>query len=216
MEDQVITDPTGFKPYGKTPRLNRNCVITEKLDGTNAQILITPHAPGPISSEVLAINNEFEIRAGSRNRWLAEEPKTLDNYGFARWVKENASELFKLGAGRHYGEWWGQGIARAYIKCEKTFSLFNTGRWYKHLHPVVEYQIAGAEKCPECCNVVPILYYGKFDTEIVNTLVAFLKTGGSFASPGFMNPEGIIVYHEASKQNFKVTIKDDDCRKSQV
>jgi hypothetical protein len=36
-----------------------------------------------------------------------------------------------------------------------------------------------------------------------------LIDGGSFAVPGFDKPEGIIVYHTASKQNFKVLIEND-------
>lgn len=30
-----------FKPFPKMPRLSRECIITEKIDGTNASILIT-------------------------------------------------------------------------------------------------------------------------------------------------------------------------------
>jgi hypothetical protein len=29
-----------FTPFDKTPRLNRECAVTEKIDGTNAQISI--------------------------------------------------------------------------------------------------------------------------------------------------------------------------------
>jgi hypothetical protein len=36
-----------------------------------------------------------------------------------------------------------------------------------------------------------------------------LRGNGSKAVPGFMNPEGIIAYHTASKQNFKVLIEND-------
>ena len=32
---------TEFQPFPKIPRLSREIVITEKIDGTNAQILIT-------------------------------------------------------------------------------------------------------------------------------------------------------------------------------
>jgi hypothetical protein len=32
--------------------------------------------------------------------------------------------------------------------------------------------------------------------------------------PGFMDPEGIVVYHVAANQMFKVTLKGDDAPKS--
>lgn len=102
---------TDFVPFQKIPRPKRGCVITEKIDGTNAQIVISA---------------DGTIRAGSRNRWITPEN---DNYGFAGWVARNAEELLKLGEGQHFGEWWGNGIQRGYGLKEKRFSLFNTGRW---------------------------------------------------------------------------------------
>lgn len=98
-----------FKAFGKIPRLSRDCVITEKIDGTNAQVLIT---------------EDGQIFAGSRNRWL-QPGKTSDNYGFAAWVEAHKEELMHLGPGRHYGEWYGLGIQRGYGLSEKRFALFN-------------------------------------------------------------------------------------------
>lgn len=40
------------------------------------------------------------------------------------------------------------------------------------------------------------------------------KIDGSRAVPGFMNPEGIVVFHEASQTCFKKTIDGDDNPKS--
>jgi hypothetical protein len=86
-------------------------IVTEKLDGTNAQVHIT---------------DDGRIFAGSRNRWITPD---ADNFGFARWVAEHEEELRALGPGSHYGEWWGSGIQRRYGLDEKRFSLFNVGRW---------------------------------------------------------------------------------------
>ena len=33
-------EPLEFRPYPKTPRLNREIVVTEKIDGTNGAIVI--------------------------------------------------------------------------------------------------------------------------------------------------------------------------------
>lgn len=103
---------TEFRSFGKIARLDREVVVTEKIDGTNAQILIS--------------DDLSTIQAGSRNRWIVPGD---DNYGFARWVEDNREELLKLGPGRHFGEWWGAGIQRNYGLREKRFSLFNVSKW---------------------------------------------------------------------------------------
>lgn len=100
-----------FKKFRKIPRLSRDIVITEKLDGTNGQIYV-PEDLDPSG-----------VCVGSRNRWLSLE---TDNFGFCKWVHENMEELLQLGSGCHYGEWWGEGIQRGYGLKEKRFSLFNT------------------------------------------------------------------------------------------
>jgi len=168
-----------FVKFDKIARLSRNCVITEKIDGTNAQIYI---------------GEDGEFLTGSRNRWITPEN---DNAGFAKWAMENKKELLKLGHGRHYGEWWGLGIQRRYGLTEKRFSLFNTGRWNK-------------DNTPDCCHVVPILYSGPFTTYKITETIQGLEKFGSQASLGFMNPEGIVIWHEAARVFLKKTIKNDE------
>ena len=174
-----------FQRFPKIPRLNRDIVITEKIDGTNAQIYV-PEDDGP-------------LLAGSRKRWITLES---DNFGFARWVHENADALkAELGYGLHFGEWWGNGIQRNYDQDRKRFSLFNVKRWL------------GEELV--LCEVVPFLYQGHFNQATINTLVQNLRDAGSRAAPGFMQPEGIIVFHTAASQLFKVTCEDDEKPKGQ-
>lgn len=197
-----------FTPFPKIPRLKRGCVITEKLDGTNAQVFILPEEelpPHDASDEdyFLAKDRGLVLMAGSRGRWV--RPGKEDNYGFAGWVKAHAADLWSLGPGRHYGEWWGQGIQRRYDLWEKRFSLFNTDRW---LRP--------DSGLPACCGVVPVLYRGPFTDEAVNTVLKALEIGGSAAVPGFMQPEGIVVFHTASRSMFKVTLENDAEAKGQV
>lgn len=192
-----------FQPFPKIARLNRQCTITEKIDGTNAQVTIIP-ADGPMSIEGnVAIVDNFAIFAGSRSRWISPG-KSTDNFGFAGWVRDNAAELVKLGEGSHFGEWWGSGIQRGYglPKGEKRFSLFNVGRWS-----------ADAER-PACCGVVPTLFEGLFHSALVQECLEDLRDGGSRAAPGFMKPEGIIVFHQAQRSLFKVTIEGDHEPKS--
>lgn len=217
-----------FKEFQKIARLNRDCFITEKIDGTNAQIAIlrkeeiyenfpdftaTATREKFIEDFCLGIHPEnphvedcdkLFMFAGSRTKWITPGKQT-DNYGFAQWVKDNNQELFKLGEGKHFGEYWGQGIQRRYGLEEKRFSLFNAVRW--SIDPSLK---------PNCVHLVPVLYIGKFDNEKINEVLKKLETEGSVASPGFMNPEGIVVFHVASRNLYKVTIKDDEKPKSLV
>lgn len=173
-----------FVEFPKMPRLSREIIVTEKIDGTNAQIFIGE-------------NGEF--LTGSRTRWITPEN---DNFGFSAWAHNNKDELMKLGPGRHFGEWWGSGIQRGYGLNEKRFSLFNVSRW------------DNAEDRPACCHVVPTLYRGNFDTARIEGVLSVLSADGSAASPGFMKPEGIVIFHVAGRVGFKKTIEKDDVPKS--
>jgi hypothetical protein len=195
-----------FEEFSKIARLSRECVITEKIDGTNAQVLVTP---------------EGELFCGSRTRWITPEN---DNYGFARWCMEHRSELLTLGAGRHFGEWWGSGIQRGYglPKGEKRLSLFNVSRWC--LFGTVPQKIsalnAKEEKfqqvLPSCVGLVPVLYRGLFTTDAVDAALADLKNYGSKAATGFMKPEGVVIFHTAANVMFKKTIEKDETPKSML
>jgi hypothetical protein len=196
-----------FRPFPKIARFSRDIIITEKIDGTNAQITITEPMTTVVHSAELfdypilleGPGNTFSLMyVGSRNRWLKSG---ADNFGFYAWAKANAEELSKLGPGSHFGEWWGSGIQRGYNlpKGEKRFSLFNCGRW--------------GEERPSCCHVVPTLYKGPFTTEAINEAMLELQTFGSKASPGFTNPEGIVIYHTQANVCFKKTFEKDNTGK---
>lgn len=166
-----------FVSFESIPRLKRGCTITEKIDGTNAQIYIS---------------DTGTLLAGSRNHWITPED---NNYGFARWVEENREELLKLGPGSHYGEWWGSGIQRRYGMQEKRFSLFNSSRWTP-------------ETLPVCCSVVPVLYSDVFHSTAVDQCLERLKTEGSIAGL-HAEPEGVVVYLQATRKYFKATLDGD-------
>lgn len=175
-----------FERWGSTPRLFREVVITEKLDGTNAAIYITE-------------DNE-QVFAGSRERWITPED---DNHGFARWVADHAEELKSLGPGWHYGEWFGGSVNKRYkgLCPTKRFALFNVNRW----------GAGGKDEAskPACCEVVPVLYRGPFSEAAVREIGEALKANGSVAVPGCKNPEGVVVFHVAAQQVFKYTLDGD-------
>ena len=172
-----------FVPFPKIARLNREVVITEKIDGTNAQV---------------HVSEDGAVRAGSRSRWITPND---DNFGFARWVADHADELKALGPGSHFGEWWGAGIQRRYGLDCKRFSLFNVARW------------GDLMTRPACCHVVPTIWQGIIRGDEVEFCLAKLRTFGSIAAPGFMKPEGIVLFHTAASQLFKVTLEKDEAPK---
>jgi hypothetical protein len=193
-----------FHKFDKIPRLRRDVVITEKLDGTNGQILVVGKSlveDWQIPLWPFIDANTHYLLAGSKNRWL-DTTKNGDNYNFCRWVNAHKEELITLGEGRHFGEWWGQGIQRRYDMDWKAFSLFNTGRWH-YKNPA-----------PSCCNVVPVLAAGMLTDTLIETTMDDLGAGGSVASPGFMKPEGIVIFMTQARRLFKITLENDGVPKS--
>jgi hypothetical protein len=198
-----------FQEFPKISRLTRNIIVTEKIDGTNAQIEIIganeARERNLHASQIITTNPvTFEVMlAGSRTRYITPG---ADNFGFARWAFENAHELWKLGSGRHFGEWWGSGIQRGYglQNGEKRWSLFNVSKW------------ADDAVRPACCSVVPVLGQHTFDTAFIDACLNDLRVNGSKAAPGFMKPEGIVVFHTAGGHLFKKTIERDEEPKSKV
>jgi hypothetical protein len=180
-----------FTAFPKIPRLKRGIIVTEKIDGTNAQIVV-PDDPS------------LPLKAGSRNKFITPGS---DNYGFARWVWDNGEELRKhLGPGQHFGEWWGAGIQRRYGLTSKRFSLFNTGRWPSDLHV----------STGGLLHVVPVLYNGDWSPEAIEGCLVGLRANGSNAAPGFDNPEGVVVFHRASSSMYKILLENDELPKGLV
>lgn len=184
-----------FEPWPKIGRLSTPIIITEKIDGTNAAVVIS---------------DDYDIYAQSRKRLITPEH---DNYGFARWVEDHKETLLdNLGPGRHFGEWWGSGIGRGYDlpKGAKRFSLFNVKRW-----DLVDLAFAGMVDIG--VNVVPIVAeLNQFDTNGIDYALDNLRQFGSYAAPGFMRPEGVVVYHVATRVMFKKLLEHDDLPKSVV
>ena len=133
-----------FKAWPKITRIENKKppIFTEKIDGTNACVVIT---------------EEGEFGCQSRSQIITPEK---DNYGFAKWAYHHKEELMKLGPGHHFGEWWGLGIQRGYGLTEKRFSLFNSRRWGEH-NP----------NTPLCVSVVPLLEVSSI-TEVKQLLIS--------------------------------------------
>jgi hypothetical protein len=163
-----------------------------KIARLSREMVITEKIDG--TNGCIYIGDDGEFLVGSRTRWITPES---DNHGFARWAYDHKDELMMgLGPGRHFGEWWGCGIQRGYGLKEKRFSLFNVHRW--------------GETRPDCCHVVPILFEGLFNSEAIFKTLGHLSLDGSKAAPGFMKPEGVVIYHKAANMMFKKTIEKDE------
>lgn len=200
-----------FTPWPKTARLFRDITVTEKIDGTNAAIHISPSYEVAVPSlfelkpgEAIVDGRLWRLSAQSRRRLITPD---ADNFGFARWVYDNAAELVRLlGEGLHYGEWWGHGIQRGYGRDSRSFSLFNTAR-YDHLNHDDAAMFGDSR-----VNTVPVLYEGTFDQDRITGALSMLGKYGSIAAPG-MAAEGICVYHSALGRVAKVTLDHNDAGK---
>lgn len=198
-----------FTEWPKIARLKRPMTITEKLDGTNAAVGIVlmdgPQISPPNATQCYDGNKMYAVYAQSRTRIITPDD---DNFGFANWVWGRTLGLVAaLGPGVHFGEWWGSGIQRGYglKNGEKNFSLFNSGRFNDE---TVSSIVPGL-------HVVPVLRREvDFSTQTVMEDIERLRTSGSFAAPGFMRPEGVVVYHHGLNGYFKVTLEKDEAPKS--
>jgi len=214
-----------FIAFPKLHRLMRGeWVVSEKLDGTNACVQVTlagellpenysystAHGAAgwvaennPQFAHVEVDNVYYVVAAQSRKRMITPED---DNYGFARWVYDNAEGLARaLGPGAHFGEWWGQGVQRRYGMDRKLFSLFNTGRWSEDLAVHEDKtEVSGL-------RVVPVLAtIQAHDAEAFEEVTDRLRMTGSIAAPGFMDPEGVVVFDTGNRTMGKWTFKGDE------
>ena len=194
-----------FQGFPSLARLNRDSTITEKIDGTNAGVHVERLVPFDTEVDwsddtgVVTVDGEtYRVTAQSRKRLIYPGN---DNFGFAAWVQVRAEGLARLlGEGLHFGEFWGSGIQRGYglPKGEKRFSLFNTLRWR-------ETDLSSVDGL----YMVPEIFTGEFSTNTINNVKLKLQQNGSYAAPGFMDPEGLVVFHHASRSAYKTTY--DDC-----
>ena len=194
-----------FEEFAKVERLQQNITISEKIHGTNAQILIMESATPQHDKDLAARNgcvlsdSTFTVMVGSRTRWIKPDD---DNYGFAAWVHQNVNALFAaLGPGQHFGEWYGRGINAGYGLPDRRFALFNTHRW-------TEPKAQGL--LPDGVDVVPVLYSGPFITTILDETMDRLRESGSVLVPGYMKPEGIVVRFDRSHVLMKRTFESED------
>lgn len=196
-----------FTAWPKTSRFFRDIVITEKIDGTNAAVGIqrvesADYSNTDVIDYVYSDTGIYAVYAQSRNKLIK---LGQDNAGFAGWVSQHTHELYTfLGEGLHFGEWWGSGIQRGYGKSkgEKHFSLFNTHR-FNEIEAVSDGLVRS----------VPVLYQGPLEQLVIVKLLELLKDRGSYAVPGFKNPEGICIYHTSSGIVQKVTLDNNDAGK---
>lgn len=211
-----MSNPT-FVAWPKTPRWHSRLVVTEKIDGSNACVSIRARGPrvecdiggGPDPFVLATVAVELpsagstphDVRAGSRSRWLGVG-KSQDNFGFARWVQDNANALaLILGPGDHWGEYFGAGIQRTYGLKGKHFAVFNTQRFNTERTDIVAVGAPGWEMA--LVNVVPVLYEGE-SLECIRTEFDVLRHTGSRVN-GWQKPEGVCIYQCNSRQVFKLT-----------
>jgi hypothetical protein len=190
-----------FLAFPKIGRMTKGVTITEKIDGTNAQLNFDAFGNMLVGSRKRQIFPEGTFFGGADydDGGVLLPVKGTDNFTFAKWAYDNQAALFDfLGEGRHYGEWAGNGIQRTYDLDTKRFYLFNTGRFGP-----------GKQVIPDGLKAVglssvPVLYEGELKGDTVDTVMATLKMAGSLINT-YDNPEGIIVYMHGPGVYFKET-----------
>jgi hypothetical protein len=185
-----------FKSFPDVKQLGKAAItITQKLHGTNAQILVYEVYEKPEIGDDPNAPAAYDVMAGSRNRWLTVDD---DNFGFAKFVQENKAEIIeKLGPGTWYGEWAGPGINSGEGLKEKVFALFDVLR-------------VDGRPLPVRVVTVPLLYEGSFTTEAIDAAFQDLKTNGSRLVPGYMSPEGVVVHLLGTSHRFKKVFKPEE------
>lgn len=199
-----------FQAFPKLPRYNREIIITEKIDGTNAAVGIT---------------EDGYVYAQSRKKLIY--PGKQDNAGFAGWVEQNKDNLREtLGPGLHFGEWYGSGIQRGYglTNGAKLFALFNVSRWtvgdiipndddenaffpYPWAPKAELAQVPNLTVAP-VLGVAPSLKHHEF---IEKVFLDLKRTGSQVTEArGFERPEGIVIWHTHGNVGFKWTFEKDE------
>lgn len=212
-----------FEGWPKTQRLSNTTIsITEKIDGTNASVIIEAldHPSDTAESlDAVAIVHgpkglDYAVGAQSRKRIIRPG---ADNFGFAAWVQANAVELVDLlGPGRHFGEWWGLGIQRGYNMDQKVFSLFNQHRW----SGVAQQRDDWATRATNLgMTTVPLLYAGKLDLSVIDETLHLLREIGSAAAMGWGHAsqpaEGVVTYFPYLDVRLKSFVENDDVPKGE-
>lgn len=184
-----------FRSWGKTTRLDSEVVVTEKIDGTNAAVVISSVFDPQDTSGTLVDLGGKSVLVGAQSRKKTITPDN-DNAGFATWVWDNASVLAReLGPGYHYGEWWGHKIQREYGRQngERYFSLFDVYRY-----GTKDRELAGL-------SVVPVIAQGTFTAGLIELAQDMIWKYGSLAvTDDFYQAEGIVVLFKNNKARFKV------------
>lgn len=166
----------------------------QKVPRLRRRIVVTEKIDG--TNAAVWVDGYGDVWAASRNRWLSTES---DNFGFAAWVADHESEFADLGPTVIRGEWYGNAIQRGYGMSDRRFAVFSQDI-----------------EIPACCERVPVLYDGVFSDRGVNFALNTLREHGSIAAPGFMNPEGVVVYHTAAGTLAKVLLEGDELPKGAV
>lgn len=208
-----------FIKWSKTPHWDTvRLRVTQKLDGTNAQILIQEFTNSGMLGHGGKSSGDYVIHAGSRTRWLGSETRTQkkgkggisyervtidDNHGFYKWVMDNKEELTeKLGPGRYYGEWCGPGIQNGENLTERALFLFNPPK--------------NCENLPNGVHLVPQLFDGVVNLEEVGLEIHqirhFLNDSCTMIQDELLKkeltvkPEGMII--QIDSQRYKLRFKE--------
>lgn len=198
-----------FEKFSKIRRIDGlKMWVTEKINGTNGQILVDDEAVQilcvgsrgrPILPDVPAARHPVTGRTVRDDAGKPVIPKQVrDNFGFACQVYQDEEWVAEaLGPGRHYGEWAGPGIQKNPLDLPtRLFFLFSRSDRYDTDGLVFI----------DWLRLVPELYEGPLDFDQVEMIMDDLLEQGTYvadAGPDARAPEGVVV--ATLDQRFKFT-----------
>ena len=154
--------------------LFRDVTISEKIDGTNAQVFVVAEDRGR-RQPGRGLGGSLRKRTTSVSR--RGSPIMLTS------CASSAQDVISA-------EWYGRGIQRRYGLQDRRFALFNSCT-------------DGPRSARRAAAIVPVLTTRTMGADVVSECLETLRSGGSLARSGFHAPGGIVIYHHASGGMFR-------------
>lgn len=185
LTNTTVSPSIEFAPWPKIGRIGDSIQvqITEKIDGTNACIVVE-------GGEIVACQ--------SRKKFIVPGD---DNAGFAGWAYKNRHVLAEvLGDGHHYGEWAGPAIQKNPMNLsKKKFFLFDPRRYDFQWEDRLDLVLDGGN-----LGKVPVLYEGAYFSELTERVMFDLAVNSRLRG---YEAEGIITWWAPFRTMTKTTFK---------
>lgn len=229
-----------FQAWSKIERLYRDVIITEKIDGTNAAVVIVPltevlGAPGMHEYNPQYMENLFpdgRFIGGDMSTQVGAPGIVVDHEVEGKVVvyAQSRKRIIAPGALDNYA--FAGFVRENAAKCVEALGIgHHFGEWYgsgiqagyglpkdeKRFALFNTTRHAGRLDLPRGIVTVPVLYEGVFAEQAIQDALHQLKSGthAADAAVGF-KAEGVVVFHTRSQTCYKVLLENDGITKWQA